>query len=92
MDVVFISSTTYVNGQRQGTILEKPFSIGDSLAREQLTSNTHARAPPLIDIEAEMKLDLHSKETFQENLNWVLKGRGPKVGKTHMCSLRPWEK
>ncbi|XP_026381919.1 uncharacterized protein LOC113276517 [Papaver somniferum] len=28
----------------------------------------HARAPPLLDIEAEMKLVLDSKETFGENL------------------------
>ncbi|MCL7042772.1 hypothetical protein MKW94_018149 [Papaver nudicaule] len=62
-------STAYVNGQRQGRILEKPFSIGDSIASERfVASDTYTRSPPMLDVEAEMKLALDSKETFQENL------------------------
>lgn len=33
-------STAYVNGQRQGRVMEKPFCVGDSIARESLTSGT----------------------------------------------------
>ncbi|KAF8369876.1 hypothetical protein HHK36_032091 [Tetracentron sinense] len=60
-------STAYVNGQRQGRILEKPFCIGDSIARERITSETPPRSLPVLDVEAEMKLAFDSREAFQDN-------------------------
>lgn len=60
----------YVNGQRQGRIMEKPFCIGDCIARESFgdfVSENTPRFPPTLDVENEMKLALNSKETFQEN-------------------------
>ncbi|CAK7342229.1 unnamed protein product [Dovyalis caffra] len=61
-------STAYVNGQRQGRIMEKPFRFGDSIARENLIiSESSARFLSALDIENEMKLALNSKEAFQEN-------------------------
>ncbi|KAL9336394.1 hypothetical protein Peur_070882 [Populus x canadensis] len=61
-------STAYVNGQRQGRIMEKPFLFGDCIARENLIiSESTPRFAPALDIEHEMNLALDSKEAFQEN-------------------------
>ncbi|KAF3611882.1 hypothetical protein DY000_02050857 [Brassica cretica] len=47
-------STAYVNGQRQGRIMEKPFSMGDCIATENfLEGNRKA-----LDVDREMKLAL----------------------------------
>ncbi|KAF2289550.1 hypothetical protein GH714_037111 [Hevea brasiliensis] len=60
-------STAYVNGQRQGRIMEKPFCIGDCIAEESIVSETTPRFLPTLHVENEMKLALNSKEAFQEN-------------------------
>ncbi|KAF5474008.1 hypothetical protein F2P56_005950 [Juglans regia] len=59
-------STAYVNGQRQGRIMEKPFGIGDSIAREifQISSGSH----PTLDIESEMKLASDFKKDSEVDL------------------------
>ncbi|GAV66462.1 Sterile domain-containing protein/NAD_binding_4 domain-containing protein [Cephalotus follicularis] len=49
-------STAYVNGNRQGIVLEKPFKMGQTLAEEMVTSKTSTMPPPVLDINAEMKL------------------------------------
>ncbi|KAF6150201.1 hypothetical protein GIB67_023156 [Kingdonia uniflora] len=59
-------STAYVNGQRQGRIMEKAFSIGDSIAKENIASNTYAGSLPLLDVEAEIKLALDTREDSQD--------------------------
>jgi hypothetical protein len=50
------SHTAYVNGQRQGQIMERPFSNGDSIAREIFEISS--RSLPALDIEGEIKLAL----------------------------------
>ncbi|KAJ6968229.1 hypothetical protein NC653_036240 [Populus alba x Populus x berolinensis] len=61
-------STAYVNGQRQGRIMEKPFLFGDCIARENLIiSESTPRFAPALDIEHELNLASDSKEAFQEN-------------------------
>ncbi|CAM8971448.1 unnamed protein product [Rhodiola kirilowii] len=58
-------STAYVNGQRQGRVMEKPFHIGDSITSENSTSEdsqTGSGLLPKLDVEAEMKLALESEE------------------------------
>ncbi|XP_041023356.1 fatty acyl-CoA reductase 2, chloroplastic [Juglans microcarpa x Juglans regia] len=59
-------STAYVNGQRQGRIMEKPFGIGDSIAREifQISSGSL----PTLDIESEMKLASDFKKDSEVDL------------------------
>ncbi|CAH8356726.1 unnamed protein product [Eruca vesicaria subsp. sativa] len=47
-------STAYVNGQRQGRIMEKPFSMGDCIATENFVEGNRKA----LDIEKEMKLAL----------------------------------
>ncbi|XP_024459526.2 fatty acyl-CoA reductase 2, chloroplastic [Populus trichocarpa] len=56
-------STAYVNGQRQGRIMEKPLCLGDCIARE----NPIVSESTTLDIENEVKLAVNSKEDFQEN-------------------------
>lgn len=58
--------TAYVNGQRQGRIMEKPFGIGDSIAREifQISSGSL----PTLDIESEMKLASDLKKDSEVDL------------------------
>ncbi|KAH7554239.1 hypothetical protein JRO89_XS12G0140500 [Xanthoceras sorbifolium] len=55
--------TAYVNGQRQGRISEKPFSMGDSIARENfISSKTSSTFIPTLDVENEIELAFKSKE------------------------------
>ncbi|KAG2543183.1 fatty acyl-CoA reductase 2, chloroplastic-like [Panicum virgatum] len=50
-------STAYVNGQRQGLVLEKPFRMGDTIAKDQLgRSSEEDKGSTVLDIEAEIKL------------------------------------
>lgn len=62
-----MGTTAYVNGQRQGKIMEKPFCIGDSIARENLILETHNRPLPFLRVEDELKLVLDSKESLDGN-------------------------
>ncbi|XP_057983479.1 fatty acyl-CoA reductase 2, chloroplastic [Malania oleifera] len=59
-------STAYVNGQRQGRVMERPFCKGDSIAMEGFFSET-SRALPKLDVEGEIKLAMDSREAFEEN-------------------------
>uniref|UniRef100_A0ACD5TU52 Uncharacterized protein n=1 Tax=Avena sativa TaxID=4498 RepID=A0ACD5TU52_AVESA len=53
-------STAYVNGQRQGVVLEKPFRLGDTIGKESSgspdSSSEQQEKAVLLDIEAEIKL------------------------------------
>ncbi|KAL8140601.1 hypothetical protein V2J09_006622 [Rumex salicifolius] len=55
-------STAYVNGQRQGVIMEKPFRIGESIARENLDSEKATNLLPTLHVEDEINLALSSAE------------------------------
>ncbi|VYS57072.1 unnamed protein product [Arabidopsis thaliana] len=56
-------STAYVNGQRQGRIMEKPFSMGDCIATENfLEGNRKA-----LDVDREMKLALEAARKGTQN-------------------------
>ncbi|XP_034693380.1 fatty acyl-CoA reductase 2 [Vitis riparia] len=77
-------STAYVNGQRQGRIMEKPFCIGDSIARESFISEAPPRLLPTLNIEAEIKLALDSKEAFKgSTLAQKMKELGLERAKKH---------
>lgn len=53
-------STAYVNGQRQGRIMEKPFSSGYSIASEVLNSESS-----MLDVESEIRLVLDLERAFE---------------------------
>ncbi|XP_071690432.1 fatty acyl-CoA reductase 2, chloroplastic-like [Rutidosis leptorrhynchoides] len=57
-------STAYVNGQRQGKIMEKPFNVGESIARESLIYGKHM---PKLNVEDEIKMVLETKKFLGEN-------------------------
>ncbi|KAK0584597.1 hypothetical protein LWI29_015925 [Acer saccharum] len=59
---VSTGKTAYVNGQRQGRIWEKPFSMGDSIASENFVSETSSTFISTLDVEKEIELALKSKE------------------------------
>ncbi|KAE8701678.1 Fatty acyl-CoA reductase 2 [Hibiscus syriacus] len=59
-------STAYVNGQRQGCVMEKAFDIGDCIAREYLISETTPRLIPDLDIKEEFVLTIDTREGCQE--------------------------
>lgn len=49
-----VCQTAYVNGQRQGLVLEKPFRMGDTIAKE--LESSEQKSSTVLDIEAEIKL------------------------------------
>ncbi|KAK7244694.1 hypothetical protein RIF29_39519 [Crotalaria pallida] len=61
-------STAYVNGQRHGRIMERPFSIGDCIARESSTSEVPSKVLPTLDIEREINLALNCKGNIEDNI------------------------
>ncbi|CAI0402457.1 unnamed protein product [Linum tenue] len=61
-------STAYVNGHRQGRIMERAFDMGDCIARENNNSLVYEAASRFtLDIEDEVKLVIDSKEAFHPN-------------------------
>ncbi|WOG97996.1 hypothetical protein DCAR_0417337 [Daucus carota subsp. sativus] len=61
-------STAYVNGQRQGRVMEKPFSFGDSIARERMTfGTTETSSFPMLSVQDEIKLVLDRKQGLEGN-------------------------
>ncbi|KAK9153359.1 hypothetical protein Sjap_000841 [Stephania japonica] len=77
-------STAYVNGKREGRILEKPFSLGDNLAREiSKKSETDSRSYEMLDIEAEIEMALHARESFRDGqVNQEMKEMGLERART----------
>ncbi|KAK9131348.1 hypothetical protein Sjap_011835 [Stephania japonica] len=77
-------STAYVNGKREGRILEKPFSLGDNLAREiAKKSETDSRSYEMLDIEAEIETALHARESFRDGqVNQEMKEMGLERART----------
>nr|KYP53438.1 Fatty acyl-CoA reductase 2 [Cajanus cajan] len=62
-------STAYVNGQRQGRIMERPFSIGDCIAKEKFISEVSPKKYlPTLDIEGEINLVSNYKGNIEDNL------------------------
>ena len=58
----------YVNGQRQGRVMEKPFSFGDSIARERMTfGTTETSSFPMLSVQDEIKLVLDRKQGLEGN-------------------------
>ncbi|PIN12715.1 Acyl-CoA reductase [Handroanthus impetiginosus] len=55
-------STAYVNGQRQGRIMEKPFFLGQSIQHEN--EQQASKSLPKFSVEEEIKLALESKQAL----------------------------
>ncbi|KAL9319292.1 hypothetical protein ACSQ67_015809 [Phaseolus vulgaris] len=61
-------STAYVNGQRQGRIMERPFSIGECIAKEKFISEISPKYLPTLDIEGEINLVSNYKGDIEDSL------------------------
>ncbi|XP_030970517.1 fatty acyl-CoA reductase 2-like [Quercus lobata] len=61
-------STAYVNGERQGLIMEKPFHIGQTIAEESAKSETLPKSIPVLDIIAEIEMASDLKLFVHENI------------------------
>lgn len=66
LKLLFHISTAYVNGGRQGCIMENPLRMGDNIAREMLLFETPQTFVPALDVENEIKLALVSKKSSAE--------------------------
>ncbi|KAL8036834.1 hypothetical protein ABFX02_11G001800 [Erythranthe guttata] len=60
-------STAYVNGQRQGRIMEKPFCAGESISAGGEESVLHHGSLPELIVEDEIKLLVESKKSLQDS-------------------------
>ncbi|CAN6207649.1 unnamed protein product [Urochloa humidicola] len=60
-------STAYVNGKREGVVLEKPFRLGDTILKE-LDSQRHRNK--FLDIETEIKLAFDSRRHFDDSASF----------------------
>ncbi|XP_072977375.1 fatty acyl-CoA reductase 2, chloroplastic-like isoform X2 [Typha angustifolia] len=76
-------STAYVNGQRQGRILEKPFCIGDTISGETSSSKSSGKFTQMLDIEAEIKLAFGSRRTSDASLIQEMKDLGLERAKNY---------
>ena len=65
--MVTFETAAYVNGQRQGKIMEKPFRIGESITKETVVNGNLPSAMPLLDVEGELDLAFKSAGDFEEN-------------------------
>ena len=58
--------SAYVNGRRQGVVLEKPFSLGDTITKELGYSDSSGLRNTVLDIEAEIKLAFCSRHNSND--------------------------
>lgn len=70
-------STAYVNGERQGRVLEKPFHMGDSIAREKAQLTLH-ESHPILDIETEFELAKKTLEALEKETSNLPKSNSKK--------------
>ncbi|KAM0834364.1 hypothetical protein ACQ4PT_063630 [Festuca glaucescens] len=79
-------STAYVNGQRQGVVLEKPFRLGDTIGKESSSSDSSGQKKnAVLDIEAEIKLAFDSRRHADDSASFSqeMKDLGLERAKVH---------
>ncbi|XP_048236325.1 fatty acyl-CoA reductase 2, chloroplastic, partial [Ricinus communis] len=57
----------YVNGPRKGIIMEKKFSMGDTITGEKFNSENLSTSLPILNVEKEIQLAFDAIDTFQDN-------------------------
>ncbi|KAH9673910.1 Fatty acyl-CoA reductase 2 [Citrus sinensis] len=65
VDVIINSAATFANGKRQGRTMEKPFYMGDTIARELNFNNS--KTEPKLDVEKEIGLAMKSKKALEND-------------------------
>ncbi|KAG5584056.1 hypothetical protein H5410_044490, partial [Solanum commersonii] len=61
-------STAFANGEREGLILEKPFTMGESITKEKITSISPYTNFPSLDAHNEMNLISKLKNNITNNI------------------------
>ncbi|KAG0448444.1 hypothetical protein HPP92_027833 [Vanilla planifolia] len=61
-------STAYVNGRRQGRVMERSFCMGDTISKELASPDFSADSMPILDIETEIRLAFSSTKAFDDSL------------------------
>uniref|UniRef100_M0ZS89 Fatty acyl-CoA reductase n=1 Tax=Solanum tuberosum TaxID=4113 RepID=M0ZS89_SOLTU len=71
-------STAYANGEREGLILEKPFTMGESITKEKITSISSFTNFPSLHVDNEMDLVSKLKNNITNNigLEQIMKNLG----------------
>lgn len=57
-----------MNGQRQGMILEKPFKVGDSIAKERAALEGPMTFFPVLDVEAEVTMAMEARNNCEDSM------------------------
>ncbi|EEF27960.1 Male sterility protein, putative [Ricinus communis] len=60
-------SSAYANGPRKGIIMEKKFSMGDTITGEKSNSENRSTSLPILNVEKEIQLAFDAIDTFQDN-------------------------
>ncbi|KAG5584068.1 hypothetical protein H5410_044502 [Solanum commersonii] len=78
-------STAYANGEREGLILEKPFTMGESITKERITSISSFTNFPSLHVDNEMDLVSKLKNNITNNigLEQIMKNLGVERAKLY---------
>ncbi|KAK4730760.1 hypothetical protein R3W88_023748 [Solanum pinnatisectum] len=78
-------STAYANGEREGLILEKPFSMGESITKEKITSISPFTNFPSLHVDNEIDLVSKLKNNITNNidLEQIMKNLGVERAKLY---------
>ncbi|KAF3625188.1 putative fatty acyl-CoA reductase 2-like [Capsicum annuum] len=72
-------STAYVNGEREGLIYEKPFTMGESITKERVTSHSPSTKFPSLNVANELDFVSKLKNAIENNdtFDKIMKDLGP---------------
>ncbi|PHU06735.1 hypothetical protein BC332_23224 [Capsicum chinense] len=72
-------STAYVNGEREGLIYEKPFTMGESITKERVTSHSPSTKFPSLNVSNELDFVSKLKNAIENNdtFDKIMKDLGP---------------
>ncbi|KAL3534111.1 hypothetical protein ACH5RR_002572 [Cinchona calisaya] len=68
LQTFILCNAAYVNGRRQGTVMEKAFSVGESIAKGSLLFGADHIFLPTLNVKDEIKLVLESKQAVEDNV------------------------
>ncbi|KAM3217403.1 hypothetical protein P3L10_026846 [Capsicum annuum] len=78
-------STAYVNGEREGLIYEKPFTMGESITKERVTSHSPSTKFPSLNVANELDFVSKLKNAIENNdtFDKIMKDLGPERTKLY---------
>ncbi|XP_016540974.2 fatty acyl-CoA reductase 2, chloroplastic-like [Capsicum annuum] len=78
-------STAYVNGEREGLIYEKPFTMGESITKERVTSHSPSTKFPSLNVANELDFVSKLKNAIENNdtFDKIMKDLGPERAKLY---------